>query len=1318
MKQKNTVEIASDRRARVPFAIIGVLLLTISGTVVYTLQGRSDRKDTVQPGDDIAEVERQLEVAIQSAARQSLEKAGEMPVTKVSSNPAGRALEGESDAEIFSRYSKLRFYLNLERKIADIERVHSNRVDGDNLKIKIRFPQAKYTEESLNNAIDRVSIERTDKPDDPPVEKISITAGKVPIIVYHNGREIARKNVEIKTTTESAVFDMHDRTEEFERKLGHVGAALHGPMYGVAYAKAALERAMGDPDPVNARFFTDIVTLLEMKQFTNYIIFAMQQTTFGTTAKSSDNAAVGGGCLGYYYFARVIGQGFLNEFVPPPSILCPITKRSFTSQGQFSDVSSLKGNLNQLAEQKKAGVDAKNASVSGTGSTDSAVSNALNQKQYLNRSDIAKMAYRNVTGQNSSISEMTDGKVKSLPKNQRNTGMSGSMWHVGEFEGQINSTIKDIYTVGSTVRDTEQTGDALNSSVDYRVQKVGAVSVTETNIDDRTGIERTVLIELPVTLVKTENSTDTKSVTFKSTVSVGATASTGATVEERGISQPYNDFIFRWGRPEYLPSFADAENKSVGVISSQYLSTDRIEKRLENNIQTDNITSKEEFGSAIETNISARGTVSHTEITTKREREELRKFLSDDLTSLHRRVMANDVSVKLKPKEVILKKDVFSKLLISEETSQQYIYHRVENRYPKVPDKARSELRKRYIDTINWYVREAERNRKKARERIKNSTPDDTTLEEAVQKPEPTNFTRNETHQQSDGDAIYELSVAPDWFTQRPKTSNKIPEIKPADEVRQDVEPFKHRSLSMRKLAPIPHPGIPITPFPPAWFLSVNYWHLDVRGEYASFKLKPSATELAEADTTYVRQPQPVPLEINGLRRTVGRVEPIGFSATNYIFVAMPGLVPMPTGSLGVGDRIDTTDWFTTCTESWPRPGPGHENPVPYGFQGGTCPTTGPWGEILFQGAHFFGLKVFRNMLKAGMKTRLKSKIRWHNSVVHRADPTNGYVSMDQKMVRMSEAVGEPTWNIPKLDSLLLSGGSGYTKKVKEAVKVFRDLGIHVSAEKIADIMFDTILGMQAYQKNVLCPLGQQEKQQLGCDDDQLEVDVFDGGSQDGDIVVIRSKRSFKGTDRTLVVDTRSGTLSKSEVPKHIRDGLKKGPTAGTVKVVDDNFTPPVNYYLKNTRNGYSLRNENNSITNIGSLEEESTMVEATIEILEPTPDGGTEPPLVYISYAQYGILVAPGDNSVDWEHVGEQLNDASKPVDVLITSQSGHDALADDFSAKTSVLIDVDGNGNVECDGLDSAEVYIPDDSEKVSFRVSEEDWLFGPDTAPETHC
>ena len=61
------------------------------------------------------------------------------------------------------------------------------------------------------------------------------------------------------------------------------------------------------------------------------------------------------------------------------------------------------------------------------------------------------------------------------------------------------------------------------------------------------------------------------------------------------------------------------------------------------------------------------------------------------------------------------------------------------------------------------------------------------------------------------------------------------------------------------------------------------------------------------------------------------------------------------------------------------------------------------------------------------------------------------------------------------------------------------------------------------------------------------------------------------------------------------------------------------------------MQNENDTTTSIGSLEDNSTMVEATIEVIEPTSDGSTEQPLLYISYTDYSFLVAPGDRSVDW---------------------------------------------------------------------------------------
>jgi hypothetical protein len=133
MDHDTDISLADDSRARIPFAVIAVLLLTTSIITVSTLNNRST------PERDVAtdELNRRLTLAsdsvISSAADDAITEAGLKPVTKTADSPVGRALEDgdginnylDGEGDVFSNYVKLRIYKKVDRRL---EQPHSGKI--------------------------------------------------------------------------------------------------------------------------------------------------------------------------------------------------------------------------------------------------------------------------------------------------------------------------------------------------------------------------------------------------------------------------------------------------------------------------------------------------------------------------------------------------------------------------------------------------------------------------------------------------------------------------------------------------------------------------------------------------------------------------------------------------------------------------------------------------------------------------------------------------------------------------------------------------------------------------------------------------------------------------------------------------------------------------------------------------------------------------------------------------------------------------------------------------------------------------------------
>jgi len=104
--------------------------------------------------------------------------------------------------------------------------------------------------------------------------------------------------------------------------------------------------------------------------------------------------------------------------------------------------------------------------------------------------------------------------------------------------------------------------------------------------------------------------------------------------------------------------------------------------------------------------------------------------------------------------------------------------------------------------------------------------------------------------------------------------------------------------------------GVPLLPVPGYWFATMNVWDVEADGEYARFEATANmGTPDTTTATTYVRENRSVQLEIAGEQRTLGRVDPIDFSARSILVVVVP------SGGVGVGDRDDEDP---ECSPTWP----------------------------------------------------------------------------------------------------------------------------------------------------------------------------------------------------------------------------------------------------------------------------------------------------------------------------------------------------------------------------------------------------------------
>ena len=244
MSRRHTVSIRVDDRARVPFAMIGVLLLVSSVGVVATLETRPE--PTVDDDSTVA-LDRTVaasQTAVRAAAVDATEIAAQSPVTEPDPNSTVGAVIADREDDPLDAYLALLIYLETEQRLE-----HTGQDFGVETSTTASLQSVEPTTESVEAALDRVEIAT---PSDPGVENgtLRITVEDVAFEAERGGTTVADRQADLTVTIASPLYELHERTEEYESRLNTgifdegtgydgLGRRLAARLYPVSYLKIA-----------------------------------------------------------------------------------------------------------------------------------------------------------------------------------------------------------------------------------------------------------------------------------------------------------------------------------------------------------------------------------------------------------------------------------------------------------------------------------------------------------------------------------------------------------------------------------------------------------------------------------------------------------------------------------------------------------------------------------------------------------------------------------------------------------------------------------------------------------------------------------------------------------------------------------------------------------------------------------------------------------------------------------------------------------------------------------------------------------------------
>ncbi|QLD86294.1 hypothetical protein HWV23_11355 [Natronomonas halophila] len=254
-------------RARVPFALVGVLLLVSSTTLTATIgtEAPADRPsvDRAMDGATAESV-----TALRAAADEAATEAAAAPVTRPANTTAGRAL---NDTQPFRDALRLRLYLAARERLTPVA------VERGGVTATASLPAVESTTRGYREAIDHVTVERAGE----DRAALRVTIENVTLTATRGERQVAETERSPTFVVANPALLLHDRTERFERRATApvtetgISRRLTARLYPIAWTRGYAQHG-GAP-------IANVVGTRHVELATNDALVAEQQAVFGAT---------------------------------------------------------------------------------------------------------------------------------------------------------------------------------------------------------------------------------------------------------------------------------------------------------------------------------------------------------------------------------------------------------------------------------------------------------------------------------------------------------------------------------------------------------------------------------------------------------------------------------------------------------------------------------------------------------------------------------------------------------------------------------------------------------------------------------------------------------------------------------------------------------------------------------------------------------------------------------------------------------------------------------------------------------------------------
>lgn len=257
-------------RARVPFALVGVLLLVGSATLSASMAGHAP---VTEPRTEAAFEDGRAATltALRSATRIAARQTARRPVTATANTTVGRVLNG---SDPFRAYLTLRVYNRFRDALRSVR-------GNTDVRIQARIPRVSNAT-SLRAALDRTTVTRAGN------GTLRVRVRNVTLVATRGGSVVDRVCISPTVTVASPVLRFHDRTTRFDSRLDRrptrrgLARGVTARLYAVAWSRGYAQYA-GGPIP-------NVVANRHVSLAVNHALLAEQRAAFGRSDPSARRA--------------------------------------------------------------------------------------------------------------------------------------------------------------------------------------------------------------------------------------------------------------------------------------------------------------------------------------------------------------------------------------------------------------------------------------------------------------------------------------------------------------------------------------------------------------------------------------------------------------------------------------------------------------------------------------------------------------------------------------------------------------------------------------------------------------------------------------------------------------------------------------------------------------------------------------------------------------------------------------------------------------------------------------------------------------------